>query len=66
MAGRIIFQMDKAKPENKIVCGHQQECGHDTDLDRAVCLFASGFPQVPVEVAEKHATNLTIITTQSV
>ncbi len=66
MAGRTVFQMDQAKPENKIICGHQQECSLDPDMDCAVYVFASGFSQVPIEVAEKHATDFTIITAQSV
>jgi len=33
MAGRTVFQVDQTKPEDQIVCGHQQEYGYDTDLD---------------------------------
>jgi len=66
MAGRIIFQVDLAKSEIQIICRHQQECNHDSDLDFAVCLFASEHSQVPVKATEKHATNCTNIAAQSV
>jgi len=58
--------MDQTKPENQIVCGHQLERGLDPDMDCAVYVFTSGLSQVPVEVAEKHATDFTIVAAQSV
>jgi len=33
----------------------------DPDMDCLVCIFASGFDQVPVMIKEKHATDFTII-----
>ncbi len=66
MAGRTVFQMDQTKPEDQIVCGHQQECGLDPDMDCTVYIFTSGLPQIPVEVTEKHAADFTIIAAQSV
>ena len=32
--------MHKAKPENQVLRGHQQERSDDTDLDRSMRLFA--------------------------
>ena len=40
--GFIVLQMHQAKPENKILCRHFQECRHDPDLDRYVCLSTAG------------------------
>ena len=31
--------MDQAKPEDQIICGYKQECGHDADLDCTVCIY---------------------------
>ena len=35
-------------------------------MDRTLYVFASSLSQVPVEVAEKHATNLTVVADESV
>ena len=64
LAGRIIFQMDKAKLENKILHRHQQECCHDADMDRIMCLSTIGLYQVSIKTEEKYATNITIIAAQ--
>ena len=61
-----ILQMDQAEPENQILHRYQQECGHDADLDCAVCLSTAGIHQVPVEAEQKHAANSSFIAAQFV
>ena len=53
--------MDQTEPENQIVHRNQQECCDDTNLDSAVCLSASGFPEISIEAEEKYAADAAII-----
>lgn len=41
--------MDKAKPENQVLRGHQQERSDDTDLDRSMRLFARWTHEISIE-----------------
>ena len=56
--------MDKTKLENQILHWHQQECCHDADMDRIMCLSTIGLYQVSIKTEEKYATNITIIAAQ--
>lgn len=39
MAGRTVFQMDKATPENKEILWYFRECSQDSSLDSSLCLY---------------------------
>jgi hypothetical protein len=58
--------VDQAKPQNKIIYGHKQECGDDSNMGGDVCLFDPLVPEVTVQVEEKRPTNITGIAAQPV
>jgi len=58
--------MDQAKPENKSLSGHQQECRDDTNLDRFVRLPDARLSQVPVKNQAFYAANDPASTAQPV
>jgi len=60
------LKMGQAKPENQIICRHQQKRCHDPDMDCNVHVSTSGFSQVPIKTDEKHAANITTIAAQFV
>ncbi len=42
--------MNKAKPENQMICWRQQECDHDSDLDCVAWISIACFSQVPIKL----------------
>jgi len=66
LASGTLLQMDQAKPQDQIVCRNQQECCYDANLDRIVRLFADRVYQIPIKDSDQHASDNTIIATQSV
>jgi hypothetical protein len=51
--------MDKTKPENQIVCWHEQECSNDTNMDSDVRLPAYCISRVSVRAYKKYAADIT-------
>ena len=49
--------MDKTKLENQILHWHQQECCHDADMDRIMCLSTIGLYQVSIKAEEDSRIN---------
>lgn len=66
MAGRVVFQVDQTKPEDQVICRHQQKCSADSNLDCDVCLSDSGIHQISVEAEEKYATDSAAIAAKPV
>ena len=58
--------MDQTELENKIIHRNPLECGNDPDLGRTVRLSTAGIYKVSVEVEQKHATNLALVTAKSI
>lgn len=53
--------MDKAEPEDQVICWDKQECGVNTNMDCDVYLFDACLFEVPIknkEIAAADTTNL--------
>jgi len=58
--------MDKAEPKNQIVCWHEQECSHDSNMDSNVRIPANCIFEVSVWTRKKYAAVIATIAAQFV
>jgi hypothetical protein len=56
----------KTKPENKVVCWHEQECCDDSNMDSDVRISTHRIPEVSVSAHQEHATNIAVTATEFV
>ena len=46
---RAVFQVDKTESEDQELFRYERECGEDSDMVRALRLFADSLPEVPFQ-----------------